>query len=151
MALKLLAIKIHRRHVAAAVFSGKTLDYIDTLHLCNEPEAVTDTVARFLARILENLKPESAAIGISRTNQGERVNALLAMTEKMLQASGIPVWKIDDKTLLESYAIPKLKNKKQLRPIVLSFWPHIGARQQSGFEAVALGFHVQVERLLSHH
>ena len=151
MTSKLLAIRIRRRSVAAAVFSGRHLEYMDMLHLCNEPEVVTDAVARFLARILENFKPSDVALGTSRVAQGERVKALTQLVESMLTAEGVPIWKVDDKTLLESYAVPKLKNKDQLRPIVLSFWPHLGHRQASAFEAAALGLHVQVDRLLSHH
>jgi hypothetical protein len=151
MSSKLIAIKIHRRVVASAVFSGRTLEHLDTLHLCNEPDAVTDTVARFFAWSVENFKPEAAAIGFSRAAQGERVKTLLEMAEGMFAASGMPLWKIDDKTLLESFAVPKLKNKDQLKPIVRSLWPHLGNHQLPAFEAAALGLHVQVERLLSHH
>jgi hypothetical protein len=151
MSSKLFAIKIRRRSVAIAVFSGKTLEYTDTLHLCNEPEAVSDTVAKFLAWVIENYRPASATIGISRARRGQRVSALLEATEKMLLSEGIPVHKIDDRALLESYAIPKLKNKDQLRQIVRSFWPHLSHRQTSAFEAVALGFYLQVERMLAHH
>ena len=151
MTSKLLAIRIRRRSVAAAVFSGRHLEYMDMLHLCNEPEIVTDAVARFLARILENFKPGDVVLGTSRAAQGERVKSLTQLTEKMLTVEGIPIWRVGDKTLLESYAIPKLRNKDQLRPIVRSFWPHLSHRQTSAFEAVALGFYLQVERMLAHH
>jgi len=151
MTSKLLAIRIRRRSVAAAVFSGRHPEYMEMLHLCNEPEIVTDAVARFLARILENFKPGNVVLGTSRAVQGERVKSLTQLTEKMLTVEGIPIWRVDDKALLESYAVPKLKNKDQLRPIVQSFWPHLGNRQISAFEAAALGFHVQVDRFLAHH
>ena len=151
MTSKLLAIRIRRRSVAAAVFSGRHLEYMDMLHLCNEPEIVTDAVARFLARILENFKPGDVVLGTSRAPQGERVRSLTQLTEKMLTVEGIPIRRVDDKTLLESYAIPRLRNKDQLRPIVRSFWPHLSNRQTSAFEAVALGFYLQVERMLAHH
>jgi hypothetical protein len=151
MTSKLLAIRIRRRSIAVAVFSGRHLEYLDMLHLCNEPEIVTDAVARFLARILENFKPGDVVLGTSRTAQGERVKILTQLIENMLTVEGIPIWRVDDKRLLESYAIPKLKNKNQLRPIVLSFWPHLGSRQASAFEAAALGLHVQVDRFLAHH
>ena len=133
------------------MFSGQKLEHVDTLQLCNEPDLVTDAVARFLARTFEHFKPANAAIGISKAKQGERVKSLLDLTEKLLAADGIPIQKVEDKVLLESYAIPKLKNRNQLRAIVSSFWPHLGHKQLSAFEAAALGFHAQVERLLSHH
>lgn len=151
MTSKLLAIRIRRRSVAVAVFSGRHLEYLDMLHLCNEPEVVTDAVARFLARVLENIKPEDVVLGISRSPQGERVKTLTQLAENMLTVEGIPIWRVEDKILLESYAMPKLKNKDELRSIVLSFWPYLGHRQASAFEAAALGLHAQVHRLLSHH
>jgi len=148
---KLIAIRIRRRSVAAAVFLGRQLEYIEMLHLCNEPEIVTDSVRRFLAKIIESFRPADAALGASRAPQGERVKALTRMTEEILSTAGIPVWKVDDKSLLESFAMPRLRNKQQLRPIVQSFWPHLGNRQLAAYEAAALGLHVQVDRLLSHH
>lgn len=151
MTSKLLAIRIRRRSVAIAVFTGQHLEHIEMLHLCNESEIVTDTVARFLARILENFKPEDAVLGISRVPQGQRVQTLIQLTENMLTVEGIPIWRVEDRELLESYALPKLKNKDQLRSIILSFWPHLGNRQAAAFEAAALGLHAQVDRLLSHH
>jgi hypothetical protein len=121
------------------------------LHLCNEPEVVTDAVARFLARVLENFNPADVVLGTSRAPQGERVKTLTQLAENMLTVEGIPIWRVKDKTLLESYAMPKLKNKDELRSIVLSFWPHLGHRQASAFEAAALGLYARVHRLLSHH
>jgi len=151
MTSKLLAIKIRRRSVAVALFSGRTLEYVDTLQLCNEPAAATDAVARFLATLLDRFHPDSSAIGISRGRIGERVTTLTETAEMMLRAAGIPFWRIEDRMLLETYAVPKLKGRQQLRPIVRSFWPHLAEKQLTGYEAAALGFHVQVERLLSHH
>lgn len=151
MSSKLLAIKVRRRSVAVAVFSDRSLEHISALQLCNEPEIVTDTVARFIATILENFRPDSAAIGMRRTKHGNRVSALIETTETMLRSGGIPFWEIEDQHLLESYAVPKLKNQKQLRAIVGSFWPHVSERQLTGYEAAALGLYVQVERLLPHH
>ena len=151
MSSKLLALKIRRRQVSAAVFSGRHPQFLETLQLCNEPDEATDAVARFLAWVLENFKPDTAAIGTSQARQGERVRKLNEIVENMFLSEGIPVWKIEDKELLNAYAFPKLKNKKQLRPIVSSFWPEFEQRKFAAFEAAALGLYVQVERLLSHH
>jgi hypothetical protein len=148
---KLLAIRIRRRSVAAAIFSGRQLEYLDILHLCNEPAVVTDSVTRFLGGIIDNFKPADAAVGTSRAQQGRRVEELTQLTESMLTTKGVPLWRIEDKALLESFAVPKLKNKEGLRSIVLAFWPHLSHKQAAAFEAAALGLHVQTERLLSHH
>jgi hypothetical protein len=150
MTTKLLAIRIRRRSVATAVFAGRQLEYLETLHLSNDPEIVTDSIRRFLARIIEHFKPADAALGASRASQGERVKSLTQTTQEMLSSAGIPIWTVEDKSVLESFAMPKLKSKQQLRPIVQSFWPHLGYRQLSAYEAAALGLYIQVDRLLSH-
>lgn len=151
MPSNLIAIKIRRRSVAAAVFSDRTLEHVQALQLCNEPEAVNDAVARFIASLLERFHPDSAAIGISRGAVGERVTSLTETAEAILRGAGIPFWRIEDQTVLEAYAVPKLKGRRHLRPIVRSFWPHLAERQLTGYEAAALGLHIQVERLLSHY
>lgn len=148
MTSKLLAIRIRRRSVAAAMFLGRHLEYLDILNLCNEPESVADAVARFLANIIENFRPEDVVLGISRAPQGERVKTLIKRAEMIVSSTGIPILKVEEKAVLESFAYPKLKNKKQLRPIVQSFWPHLGYHQLAGFEAAALGLHLQVNRQL---
>lgn len=150
MSSNLLAIKIRRRLVSAAVFIGHELEHLDYLHLCDEAEAVTESVARFLARIFEKFRPSTAAIGISLENQGERVKVLTELAENMLRSEIVSIWKVEDKDLLQSYALPKLKNKGELKDIVGSFWPHLEADDLAAFEAAALGFHVQTERLLSY-
>lgn len=148
----LFAIKVRRRILSVAIFSARSLEHVDSLQMCNEPEAVTDAAARFLASTVGKFRPDSAAIGTgAATNQGERVSTLLDLAETMLRAESIPFWQIKDQTVLESFAIPKLKNKGQLKGIVQSFWPYLNAKQLLAFEAIALGFYVQTDRLLSVH
>lgn len=148
---KLIAIKVRRRVVAAAVFSARTLEHIDALQLCDEPEAVRDAVARFLASLLERFRPDSATIGLSRGRIGQRVKLLSETIETILRSAGIPLWIIEDREVLKTYSVPGLKGRHQLRAIIRSFWPHLAERQLSGYEAAALGLYFQVERLLSHH
>jgi hypothetical protein len=150
MSSNLLALKIRRRLVAAAVFSGPKLEHIELLHLCDEPEAVTESVARFLARLVERFRPSTAVIGISPDKQGDRVKTLVELAEKMLRSEIVSIWKVKDKELLESYALPKLKSKRELKELVRSFWPYLEERELSAFEAAALGLHVQTERLFSY-
>jgi hypothetical protein len=149
MKSKLLAIKIRRRMLALAVFSSRNLEHVETLHLCNEPEDVIDSAARFLACSVEKFRPDSAAIATGAVSQGERVKALLHLAETLFRAEGIPFWQIADKAVLQSYAVPALKGRRHLRPIVQSFWPYLDDKELLAFEAAALGFHVQVDRLLS--
>jgi hypothetical protein len=151
MSSPLLAIKIRRRLVAAAIFAGQSLEHLECLHLCDEPENVIDSVARFLAHMLEKFRPSSAAISLGPSSHGQRVNMLMDLVERMLRSEIVSIWKIEDKMLLESFARPKLKSKRQLKDIVQSFWPQLEPQELVAFEAAALGFYVQTERLFSYH
>lgn len=150
MSSKLLAIKIRRRLVSTAIFAGQRLEHLECLHLCDEPEDVIDSVARFLARTFAKFRPGSAAIGIGPASHGQRVKTLVGLTEQMLRSEIVSIWKIDDKVLLESFALPKLKSKRQLKDIIESFWPQLEPQQLVAFEAAALGFYVETERLFSY-
>lgn len=151
MSQRLLAVKIRRRSVAIAVFANRMLQYTESLQLCNELEGAVDATMKLLCSALDRFKPDAAAISTGTAKHGNRVRVLSDTADQVLLAAGVPCQKAIDKVLLEVYAVPKLKNIRQLRPIMQALWPHLERRQLSAYEAIALGFYVQVERLLSHH
>jgi len=152
MKSKIAAFKVCRRSISAAVFAGQTLDYIDTQHLSNVPEAAADAAERFISWIIENFHPEVAALSVDEEDRDQQLRAqvLTKSAKEYLLYRGIPVWKTTDSELLQSYAIPALTNKKDLRQIGRSIWPHIEHEQVSALDAALVGLYVQTERLLSH-
>ncbi|SRR6266700_2790180 len=156
MPSKLAAFKIHRRAATVAIFSGRTLDFVDVHHLSNVPKVATETLSRFIGWIVENFHPEIAALALDESgdeSEGDRplrTQILTEIVERNLLEHGIPVWKVADSQLLESYAIPSLTQKHDLREIAASMWPYLAKEHVPAVDAALIGLYVQVERLLSH-
>lgn len=76
---------------------------------------------------------------------------LTGVVESLLRQQGIPIWKVADKDLLDSFATPALTQKHELRQIARSLWPQVAQEQLPALDAALIGLYVQTERLLSQH
>lgn len=150
---RLAAFKISRRSVTVAVFSGRTLEYIDTQHLSVLPKIALEGIERFLGWIIENFQPEMAALGVEEDEPDQRVRAqvLTQSAEQYLLQRGIPIWKVTDKELLNAYAVPAVPDKHELRQIARSIWPYLGSQHLPALDAALIGLLIQTERLLANH
>lgn len=146
---RLIAVKIRRRSLCIAIFADRALEYAERLQLCDEPEAAMDSLARLLGSALGRFRPEAAALSLGTTAEAGRVKLLAGVVEQMFRAEGIPFEVVEHRPVLESYAVPRLKSNRQLRSSVQLFWPHLPDRQLAAYEAIALGFYVQIDRTLS--
>ena len=153
MQSKLAAFKVSGRSITVAVFSGQTLDYIDVQHLSNVPKVASEAVERFAGWIIENFHPEMAALSVDEEekDQQPRAQMLTESVEKYLLKAGVPIWKVNDSQLLESYAVPRVPSKHELRQIARSLWPYVGNQHLPALDAALVGLFVQTERILSDH
>jgi hypothetical protein len=153
MQSKLVAFKVSRRFVTVAVFSGQNLDYVDIQHLSNVPKVAVEALERFVGWVVENFHPEIAALAVDaeETDQQLRAQMLTESAEKYLLQQGVPIWKTTDSQLLESYAVPAVANKHELRQIARSMWPYVGSQHVPALDAALVGLFVQTERILSKH
>jgi hypothetical protein len=151
MQSKLAAFKIFRRSATAAIFSNRGLEFIDIKHLSNDPIKATAAINRFVAWIVESFRPELAAIGTDEEDNKPRTTMLTGVVETLLRDKGIPIWKVTDKELFDSFATPALNQKHELRQIARSLWPQVAREQLPALDAALIGLYVQTERLLSDH
>jgi len=151
MQSNLAAFKIFRRSATAAIFSSRGLEFIDIKHLSNNPAKATESLNRFVAWILESFRPELAALGTDEEDKKPRTAMLAGVVESLLRQQGIPIWKVADKELLDSFATPALTQKHELRQIARSLWPQVAQEQIPALDAALIGLYVQTERLLSQH
>lgn len=147
----LAAFKVFRRSATAAIFSNRGLEFIDIKHLSNDPAKATESLNRFVAWILESFRPELSAFGTDEEDKKPRTAMLTGVVESLLRDRGIPIWKVTDKELLDSFATPALTQKHELRQIARSLWPQVGQEQLPALDAALIGLYVQTERLLSDH
>ena len=149
MQSKLVVFKIFRRTATVAVFTGRNLDFVDIHHLSNVPKIASEALERFIGWIIENFHPQMAALAVDEEDRQPRARMLTERAERCLLSQGVPICKVTDSQLLESYTVPALTNKHDLRLIGRTMWPYLAARHFPALDAALIGLYVQTERLLS--
>lgn len=146
---KLAAFKIFRRLAVLAIFTGQVLDFVEVHHLSNVPKVATETLDRFVGWATENFHIETAVLAADEDEHNPRIESLTMTAERKLLERGVPVWKVSESQLLESFGIPPLKQKSELRQVAQSLWPYVASQHLPALDAALIGLYVQVERLLS--
>lgn len=146
----LLAIKVERRSVAAALFIGRHLEDAHVRHLSSVASRAQSSAVGFINWMMSNFEIESAAME-SMSNGKELRRTVLANTirESCIAPLPISVWEFPKQKLFQAFGYPALRSRKELRAVVLSIWPVLGDKTAADqlLDAVALGALVQTERL----
>lgn len=146
----LLAIKVERRAVAAAVFVGDKLDHHDARSLSSQQEKAQASALGFLIWILREFDITSATMERMTNGNEIRRAQLNGAILQLLQSETIPAWEVSRRELMEAYGHPALQTREQLRQAADGIlWSMVAADQLSPpeIDAAALGLHVQIERL----
>jgi hypothetical protein len=151
MPSKLAAFKIFRRSATVAIFTGHNLDFVDIHHLSNVPKVASEALGRFVGWVVENFQPHMAALSTDEDEQEglQRTQLLTELAECKLLELGVPIWRITDAQLLESYSVPAFNQKHELRALARSIWPYVATQHIPALDAALVGLYAQVERLLS--
>ena len=146
----LLAIKVERRSVAAAVFMGRHLEDLHVRHLSSVAARAQSSAVGFINWIMSNFPIESAALECT-VNVKDIRRVLLTNTihEACISPLPLSLWQFPKHKLLEAFGSPALRSRKELRQAVLSMWPVLADRRavDQALDATALGALVQTERL----
>lgn len=146
---RLLAIKVERRSVAAAVFVGDRLDFHDMRHLPAQAEKAIESALAFLRWVVDDCEIESATL--ERMTNGKQIRraVLNQAILDMLRSESLPIWEVGKRELLEAYSHPPLRSRQELRQVVLSILWSMFNTDKPGFQEIdagALGLYVQTER-----
>jgi len=143
------AIKIERRSIAVAVFKGDQLDYTQVRQLASDERIAQASTAGFMSWLTQTFEIGSAAVEVQSKTQDNRRSVLTRTAIDTLRGFGIPIWEFSKHDLFDGFAVPRLKNRTQLRNVIKTIWPILDARNQDDgiFDAAALGLYVATERL----
>jgi hypothetical protein len=146
--IRTAAFKCERRSVAVAVFSGDQLDYTQVRQLSSAADRASASVAGFVNFVVANLDIESAAVESSTVGTGVRRSQLTDGVVTTLRENSVPIWQVNKRELLDSFAYPTLRSRKELRAVVRSIWPALGTGNGKNqiLDAAAVGMFVQIER-----
>ncbi len=145
----LLAIRIERRAVAAAVFNGTHLEYADSRQLASTRDRALASSVGFINWMLDRFPVESAALETIPTGQEIQRRALHDAICAELREHALPIWEVSRADLLDACAYSFAKSRADLRATAVSIWPILAGDRAKIFiqDAAILGLHVQIERL----
>jgi len=145
----LLAVRVERRSIASAVFSGERLEYTQMRHLSSTKEKALSSAVGFINWLLESFAIESVALeALAGTAQIQR-QTLTNLITQTLRDRMLPIWQISKPELLGALGHPALKSRKEVREVIATIWPILAGTNGQTFirDAAALGLYVQTERL----
>jgi len=145
----LIAIRIERRTVAAAVFNGDHLEYADSRQLSSDRDRAVSSAVGFVVWMLNRFPAESAALETIPISDEIQRRVLHDEICQELRERALPVWEIPKVTLFQSFGHPALRSRTELREVATQIWPVIEGNHAKLFvqDAAVLGLHVQTERL----
>jgi hypothetical protein len=149
---RLVAIRVDRRLIAAAVFYGQHLEYCDARQLPSDKDKVMGSAIRFATWLANQFSPDSVAIELILNGDEIQRQILTAAIIKALRDRLLPIWEIAKQDLFQAYGYPPLKCRRELREVIAEIWPILSGIKSEIFiqDAVAMGLYVQIERLFLH-
>jgi len=145
----LIAIRVERRAVAAAILRRDYLEYTDARQLSSAHDKALASAVGFINWMLARFPAESAAIeSIPNAHECQR-RVLHNAICQTLRDRLLPIWEIPKAALLDGYGHPALRSRRQVREVATSIWPILAGTHAKLFiqDAAVLGLHVQTERL----
>lgn len=148
--LTLAALSIERRTVALALFTNSHLEDVLIRHLPDEMAKAIQSLTGFLNSSIDLQHVQFMALPLPTTKSSRRAQMLNRTATDTLRLAGIPLMQVSEQQLLESYALPSLGNREQLRRSARSLWPSLNnvRATRCSLDAALLGLHAQVQRLL---
>jgi hypothetical protein len=148
----LVAMRIERRAIAAAVFNGPHLETVRIRHLSSRPEKAQASALSFIRAIAREFHVESVALELFPSRQEVHRAVLNRLIRQQVRDEGISLWEIGKKSMIASFAHPAPKTRSEVRKIIVKVWPHLNETREERpiLDAIALGLFVQTERLFNH-
>jgi hypothetical protein len=149
---RLLALRVERRAVAAAVFDGDQLEFTQVRQLASAKDRALVSAEAFIARLAAHLPVDSAALEEMDIAQEIHRRNVHDTVVRALHDQTLPIWTVPKPDLLGAFGQPPLRSRKELRQVITDIWPVLDGSGAQTFiqDAVALGLHVQTERQFIH-
>jgi hypothetical protein len=148
----LVGIRIERRGVAAAIFTGAHLESVRFRHLSSKPIKAEASASGFVRSLIHEFRIESAALETIPLNEEIQRAVLTRAVAKQLRDDGTSIWEVSKRTVIASLAHPPPRTRSQAREIIQQIWPQLAPKRGEvcALDAVGLGLFVQTERLFNH-
>jgi hypothetical protein len=148
---KLAAVRIGRRTVAIAVFTGTHLEHSQVVRLSSDLNAALRRVPAIVQRVLDQFGVSTVALESPLRQSEGRTTRLQDALFQQLRNLAVAVWPVSFADLCRHSSLPPVRTRHALRQIAGNIFPALGVTSRSKLDcdAALLGLYVQTERLLS--
>jgi len=145
---RLLAIKVGRRIVSAAVLLGRHLEDTETRHLSSVHTKAEGSAVSFIRWFTSNYEIESATMECLPPDYEVQRSVLHRLIIAVISDQLLPVSQVPKSDLIPAFGYPEPRSRHEVREVTQAIWPILG-NDPGVLDAVALGLYVQTERLFS--
>ena len=143
------SIAIGRRAVAIALFAELHLSRVLFKDLMADETKAADALTAFIRHLVFQYQIQSAVMETPTLGR-PRVTQLYVAAEHALRLDAVPYWRSPLHVVLQSYAIPPLRRRQQVREVAATLWPAVVTERHArlGLDSAALGLSTQIDHLL---
>lgn len=144
-----VSLKISPKEISYVVFREQRLIFWEThSYLSTSKETVKNAIGD-IVRCIDRFEATAAALESFEGNDQEL--QLQGAVKETLRSLAIPIFEISEPELFDSFGLPALKTRQELRQAVLSIFPQLETSRfmNSCLDAAALGLHLETSRILS--
>jgi hypothetical protein len=148
----LAAIRIERRAIAVAIFSGDQLKYPPVARqLSSDPAKALGSAAMFIHHIRDKCSFNNSAIEMLPSGYEAQRSHLAQIVTEVLIERQVAIWQFAKREVLTAFGHPPLRFRNEVREVMSAMWPEVNGGFGSPLirDALALGLYCQVEHLLS--
>ena len=149
---RLAAIRLERRGLAVAIFSGFHLEYPPLVRqLPSDIGKAQNSAASFISSVMQRCPFATAALETLASTAEVQRHTLLRIVEGVLSEQAVGIWQVEKRDILAAYGYPPLTSRGQVQKIVETIWPDMNG----GFgaplirDSLALGLYCQTEYLFN--
>ena len=148
--LTLAAVAIQRRSVAIALFRQTHLEEVLVRRLSSNRTRARNSLIGFVRQVIERHQVQLTVFEIAN-KESERIRALSNGAQEICRSKGVPITRIPEQELFQSFAVPALRRRDPLRKIARSLWPILNSPSfgHASLDAAALGLCAQTKRLFA--
>jgi hypothetical protein len=146
----LAAIRIERRAIAVAIFSGQSPKYPPIARqLSSDPDKALGSAAMFLNRIHTKCPFQHAAIELLPPGSEAQRSQLAKVATDVLNGRQVAIWQFAKTEVIAAFGYPPLRFRNQVREVMAAMWPDVKGTFGAPLlhDALALGLYAQTEGL----
>jgi hypothetical protein len=149
---RLAAIRLGRRGLAVAIFSGFHLEYPPLVRqLPSDIRKAQNSAAGFISSVMQRCPFSTAALETPASTAEVQRHSLLRIVQDVLNEQAVGIWHVEKREMLAAFGYPPLTSRVQVQKIVETIWPDMNGSFGAPLirDALALGLYCQTEYLFN--